>query len=58
MIVGGGGGGEGVVCHILGMLVIYVGVCGIGMVVYLLLVAISALGSECRNMFKWAWCGV
>ena len=42
--------GEGVVCHILGMLVIYVGLCGIGMVVYVLLVAINALDSECRNV--------
>ena len=46
-----------VVCHVLGMLVIYAGVCRIGMVVYVLLVAINALDSECRSMFEWVWCG-
>lgn len=59
--VGGGGfrgTGEGVVCHVLGMFVIYIGVYGVGVVVYALFLAIKALGSERKNVVMWACCGV
>ena len=48
------GDGEGGGVHISGMLVIYIGVHVGGMAVYVLLVVITALSSECKN----AWCGV
>lgn len=46
--------GRGGGVPILRMLVTYTCVYGVGMVVYVLFVAVSSLGSEYRNMVKWA----